>query len=783
MSTATSKRIQIDRTDSLVLFRLPTYNVYAEKGDKNIEQALKTSRISAIIKSFPIAAMNNDSTAVLFDATSFFSASNKDILNIRGASAGGYTVTGTNLISGTNRITDIDAFNNSISISLEAGFSLSLTSLFGESSYKPEMAAGVIASLTLLPEEKAAVRTADPRIGTQYVAFTKFDAEGGTKDGYFAARWKLEPKDPNAIKNGRLSEPVKPITFYVDTLFTESWYQAIKSGLEKWNPAFEKAGYKNAIHVERYPADSTFHANDPLISCVRYGLVPDKYTIGGRFLADPRTGEILSFNLTVPRDYAFTARRAGVYLISDVDPRYQEYFLSDDAVCEVLTADIMRKVGLGLGLTPNYAGGIAYDIDQLRDPEFTQKYGFTASVTDEILFNYAALPGDKERGVALILNKPGVYDEFAIQWLYSPIYGDEKETLNKWLMEKAGDPRYFYGKEQRLAMMYDPRAINGFLGNGDLGSDIFATAVNELSHLKYVVKNSPAWLTDDRIPAEEYKELFPEWVFLRFFYDVVYSPLFYVGGIYQNEYREGSTTPSYQSVPKALQKKAMKFVLDQCKDYSWMDDKDFLFIGGPNSNASIFTALNLPIRYIFSRITMMPLSVDKSEDPYTQEEALDDLADFVFADVKKGGKLSQTSQYYVGQYISNLIARSTVLSANYKKAKSSGNAIASDEELFPEIREAEEAFLRMQQRNAKFTEKPIALNVSNSNDDAVEHTEAIGPATLYFYFPASAEPLCYNKLVEARQILRNGMASCSNDFERSKYRYYIEQISMAIDNK
>ncbi|KAA6312047.1 hypothetical protein EZS27_036954, partial [termite gut metagenome] len=174
-----------------------------------------------VIKAFPIAAFNNDSTAVIFDATSYFSGSNKDILDIKGLSAEETVISNVDYQSNMSYINDVEAYSRNVSVNSEITMKLTLTSrLIGlELTNKPELTVGITTSLTLLDQDKMLVRLADARIGTGYYRFTKFNADGGTKNDYFASRWKLEPKDPEALKRRGTSEPVKPIIIYVDTLF------------------------------------------------------------------------------------------------------------------------------------------------------------------------------------------------------------------------------------------------------------------------------------------------------------------------------------------------------------------------------------------------------------------------------------------------------------------------------------------------------------------------------------------------------------------------------------
>ena len=770
---APSQRLRIDRTDSLVLFRKPAYNVYAKGGDANVESALRASRIGPIVKTFPIAAVNNDSTAVVFNATSYFQGSNNDIVNLRGVPVGeGLFIYENAHIADRSQIDGVEAFNNSIAVSSEVGIRLTLAFPMGILDEKPETSAGIVTSLTLLPNEKMKVRKADPRIGTSYVRYTSF-SDKGSKEGYFAGRWKLEAKEPEKIRRGELSEPVKPIVIYIDTLFSENWARAIRTGIEKWNPVLEQAGFERAIRVERYPSDSAFRADDPLISRVVYSASTGN-TVTLNRLPDPRTGEILSVSLTVPRDFAESARKEAVYTIANTARRYAGYYLSDEAVCEVLTAKVMQRMAAALGLAPNLAGSMAYSPEQLRDPAFTQKYGFTASVTDDVLFNYAARPGDRERGVATIIDKPGIYDEFAVKWLYTPLESDEKETLDKWLAEKAGDPRFFYGKQSGISFALDPRAQKG-----DLGSDITVSMAQNIENLKFIIANAPGWLKDDSIP-ESYKDLFPDFVFLKV-YDYVRYLSGYIGGIYQNEPHADNMQPANIPVPAHVQKQALKAVLELCEDLSWMDaNREFMYLGGPNSTLSALAYTSMPIMQIMNRVARMALSVEKSEAPYTQEEALNDIATFIFKDVRKGKALTPARMTYAGQYIAFLLNGSPVLKANLKKAKSNGKSLAD---------EAVDPFSEWEESNRRIASIRCAAGSASGllPDDLTETgvtTQAMQPTTtIYYYFPKNTEPVYFGKMKDARRDIQRAIGNCNNAMDRGALKYYLSLIDMALTGK
>lgn len=664
LQTAPGKRIRIDRTDSLVLFRIPKYNAYPEKGSKNIANALHASQMFAISKAFPIDAWNEDSTSVVFDATSFFSGSNEDIINLKGYPFGdGYSIQSSEYVSDRSKIDSVAAYDRGAAVFSEVGLKLEIAFVLGTLSEKPEVSIGLVTTLTLLPEQRMQTREADSRMGTAYVSYTTF-GEKGSREGYFAGRWNLVPRDSAAIYSGKLSDPLKPITVYVDTLFSPSWANAVREGLLKWNDAFEGAGFRNAIRVLPYPSDTSFRSDDPLTSCVEFSPSTGN-SITLHRLADPRTGEIMSFKMVVPRDFAESARKDAIYSIAGTDERYAGYYISDDAICDVLAARIMQRMGSAIGLATNLAGSYAYSPEQLRDPEFTQKHGFSASVMDDVLFNSAASKSDREKGVATIISKPGEYDEFAVKWLYSPIKGDEKKILSGWLAEKVREGEYLYGRRAGTNYLVDPRSQRG-----DLGSDVLATIAQETENLEFVQKNAVSWLSDDDIP-ESYKSLFPDFLFLKIFSQarVLCS---YVGGVYLADPREGDSSLAAVPVDKSLQKKMMKAVFDLCDDFSWLDSNvEFLQLGGPNENMSNLAYMNMPMMLLMPRILRMGYEEQLPGNAYSQKDALADLEGMIFKDVRSGRRLSDHRLLWAGQMISYLINASPAISMNYKLAKAS----------------------------------------------------------------------------------------------------------------
>lgn len=757
---APSKRILIDRTDSLVFFRVPGYGNGSK--DSNIAKALGTSGINAIAKAFPIAAWGKDSLSVLFDATSYFKADNKDVLDLSGASYGdNLIIYSSEYVSDRSRLVDVDVFKNSVSVSSEAGLKLSIAFILGVLKEKPELSLNLVTTLTLLPEKQMRPREADARIGTSYVRYTTYGTKD-TRQGFHAAHWNLEPKGEGS------GEPKKPITVYVDTLFTPSWAKAVEEGILSWNKAFEAAGYVNAIKVLPYPSDKDFRSEDPMLSRVTFS--PSTGTaVTVRLLADPRSGEIMSFQMTVPRDFASSVRREALYAIASVDTRYANYYIPDDALRESLRAKVIQKMGTALGLSANLAGSAAYSAGQMRDPAFTKEHGFLSSVMDGVTYNFAALPGDKERGVETIVTKPGAYDEFAIKWLYSPLpEKDETRTLKTWLDEKEGDPVYLYGGRNANTAALDPR-----FQQGDLGSDILPAIKARIENLKYVLRNSKNWI-DDSVP-DDYKTLYPDFLFLDAYAHVSLMAN-YVGGIYKTEPRAGRDTPVGVPVPKETQRKMVKEVLDFCDDLSWMDESQwFMELGGPNGDMTRMACTNMPVSQLFGRLSRMTLSVDLSDDPYTQKELLDDIREWIFKEVRSGKPLSPKRTIWASQLISRLISGSDALKASLRAAKNGG---------FSKITSIED-------------DQEMAMSPAMSSDGVFEAADDLGEISfradgesavgasvpVFFYAPKDLEPLFLNQLRELRKDMAKAVRNARTKMDRDGLKYYVATIDLALGDK
>ncbi len=636
----TSKPLQVcfTKSDSLVQLNIVPLPKIVDSNDTGIKTAVNKSSLPRVIGTTPILAYNPDSTALVFDATSFFLSGGKHMGSLDASSYGGFIQKVSTYSKDLSIVKDIEAYDDNIAIINNMTYTFKTYFLGMESEELDYLTVELKTTLSLLPEEKFHYREADYRIGTAVTTFEKFDSkEQGTKKCYFSNRWRVEPLNIEQYLKGEIVSPKKPIIFYVDTLFLPSWREAVKRGLLKWNQAFEKIGLKDVIQVFDYPSKDVnpkFSSSNISYNCVKYAQIPSR-NITRQINVDPRSGEILSASILFFKDSPVTLQRERLYQTAAVEPEVRSYELPDDLMCSAIEMAMTREMGFCLGLSANLASSSWMPVDSLRSPAFTSREGISSSVMDQIKYNYVAQPGDIEQGVKLTLNGLGVYDYYVIEWLYRPFfetvnYSDENEFLRKIIADKSGDPRYYYGKEQNGSAYFDPRSLVE-----DLGNDKIKAAKYGINTLKYIAENGTEWVNHD-IVDESYRELFVDFIFLKL-YDYYRSLMVNIGGIEINNKYEGDKNPTYVPVNRATQKATLKYMMEQADDLAWLNNKNLLRLSGMNGSFSDYFANNL-ISLIFQRIPMVVFAQDKTtpSNAYSLNEMLSDIIDFALKNISKG---------------------------------------------------------------------------------------------------------------------------------------------------
>lgn len=380
----------------------------------------------------------------------------------------------------------------------------------------------------------------------------------------------MKPEDMEKFKAGELVEPKEPIVYYIDRATPEKWRPYIKEGIEDWQKAFEAAGFKNAILAKDAPTpeeDPDWSPEDVRYSVVRYLASPIP-NANGPHVSDPRSGEILESDINWYHNVMTLLRNWYFVQTAAINPEAQNVKFKDEIMGRLIRFVSSHEVGHTLGLPHNMGSSVAYKVEDLRDPEFTQKYGTAPSIMDYARFNYVAQPEDGD--VAMMPNI-GPYDKYAIEWGYRPIPGknatEEKPILDDWILEHAGDPMYRFGRQQSGGVI-DPSSQTE-----DLGDDAMLASEYGIKNLKRIVPNLIEWTAEDGKDYEDLDDLYGQVLsqYNRYMGHVAAN----VGGVYEIYKTYDQEGAVYTHVDKETQQRAMKFLQENLFETpEWLINQD-----------------------------------------------------------------------------------------------------------------------------------------------------------------------------------------------------------------
>lgn len=534
--------------DNNIFLRQIKNSERSKDSTQSMYAAVKRSNVSAIIAVFDIKAQSQDKSDNIIDVTSFF-GSDMDQLFFSKRYKSMFKLG--SLKKESSYIEEISTYPINTEIKSVKTFSRTVPG---------ENATYVLNnSFILLPKVPMTPRYADDRVGYFTTGYTDFDLNPqGIKKIRMITRWRLEPKPEDVEKymRGELVEPVKPIVFYIDPATPKEWVPYLIQGVNDWQASFEKAGFKNAIYALEAPSpeeNPEWSLEDARHSAIVYkpSSTPNA---SGPNVHDPRSGEIIESHVNWYHNVMSLVRNWYFVQCSPVDPEARKMLFDTELMGQLIRFVSSHEVGHTLGLRHNFAGTATYTVEQLRDPEFLKENGHTTSIMDYSRFNFLAQPGDNIPR-ELLFPRINHYDTWAIEWGYRrfPEIDDPNKELtkiNKWIIEKTKDRRYWFGKESSAS---DPRLQSEDLSNNQMEAGELA-----IKNLKFVMKNLGEWTAT---PNEDYTNLKimhseVNKQFVRYIGHVVK----WVGGVYDEPKTVEMEGDVFTFVEKEKQVEAMDFL-------------------------------------------------------------------------------------------------------------------------------------------------------------------------------------------------------------------------------
>ncbi|WP_405368208.1 zinc-dependent metalloprotease [Nonlabens sp. Asnod2-A12] len=659
------------RFQDKILLKVKSYSEVALDETAAINNSVKVNNYEPTMYAFDIQAFSKDSTAVVVNVTKFF---NSDVPSISGLSPRlrkQYKVR--SLDKSRSFINSVKSFPENIEVKQDFTFTASEPPSNGSVG---SISMQVNQSMILLPEVAMQPRLYDPRVGFFTVGQIDYSSKALKADEKtYIRRWRLEPKDPEAYARGELVEPIKPIVYYLDPGTPENLKEYIKQGIEDWQKPFETAGFKNAIIAKDAPTleeDPEFSPEDIRYSVVRYVASTTRNAVGPS-VSDPRSGEIIESDIIWYHNHLRSYRNRYLLETGAANPSARTLDTDAKEIGEMMRQVIAHEVGHALGFPHNMAASYAYDVEDYRDGEFTQKNGIAASLMDYARYNYIAQPGDKN---IRFVRQMGPYDHYAANWGYRVIPNatspeQETATLNSWIMEKANDPVYKFGRQ---SSRFDPQSQTEAIGNDPIKASTYG-----VKNLKYVALNLPQWTSQKTDNYDDLEELYRELlgVYSRYVGHVVTN----VGGVNEDLKKPTQSGAVYSTVDKKTQKESVEWIKNNVIETpTWLVDKKIVQNINPDGYFDVLRSVQ--VRHLNSllshdRIGRLINSETVDTDYYSALDMLQDVRKAVFSSSKVDIYKRNIQRAYVDRL--NYLMTETPRRSTYNVAQSDVRALVRGE--------------------------------------------------------------------------------------------------------
>lgn len=572
-----SKVIRFENKDNKrILVREYSYRERSENKD-GMFQSVRNSNTQPIVANFGIETIKKDSLTrnYVINVSVFlqkenplfsFDADSKEYIGLL------------NMVGEGTYIDTLKAFPKNIEISTTVTYQskkgMSNVGFLETGSPRIPLTYELNSSMVLLPEVPIKARLFDPRVGYFTVGYTDFDSNPqGIEYKKLITRWRLEPKDEAAYLRGELVEPKKPIIIYIDPATPKKWVPYLIQGVNDWQVAFEKAGFKNAIYALEAPTDDpSWSLEDARHSAIVY-KPSDIPNASGPHINDPRTGEILETHINWYHNVMSLLRDWYMIQAGTIDEAARKMQLDDELMGQLIRFVSSHEVGHTLGLRHNFGSSHTVPVEKLRDKVWVEANGHTPSIMDYARFNYVAQPED---GItrAGIFPRIGIYDKWSIEWGYRwlPQFQtpeDEVAFSNQSIIEKLKtDVRYTFGTESDPN---DPRNQSE-----DLGDDSMLASLYGIKNLKRIVPQILTWSYEPNKSYAGAGEIYSGVVsqFNRYLGHVTKN----VAGIYSNSITVEQTDEiAREFVPANIQKRAIAFLNEQLfTTPEWLIDRQLM---------------------------------------------------------------------------------------------------------------------------------------------------------------------------------------------------------------
>ncbi len=677
-----SKVLNLRRLEEKVQI-IERHHRYQADEDSPIKRGVERAYGESIIAAFPIAATNPANNSPVIDIRPFllsdFAHLGRQLQGVLGLSYG--------LDKENSDVEKVKTFPENIEI---------YTKLFFKSGQPADVkavadssSARVLLRLSFreLPESDFQPRLADDRVGYFIEAYQDLsDLESKTQYVRNITRWNIEKASPEA----EISPPKKPLVFWIENTVPHQYREAAKEGVEMWNKAFEKAGFKKAVVAKQMPDDADWDPEDSRYHMVHWDTVEGLPFAGlAQWVSNPLTGQIVDCDVIIDGGIVQYLRRLRRLLVEPVQehtedgmPHRCQYGMLlaqetqralgtlaargeiSDATIEEFIKDYIRsvichEVGHILGLRHNFVASTMLDLDELHDKEITSEKGLTSSIMDYTPLNLA--PEGKEQG-HYWAPCVGPYDCWAIQCGYTPLSAtsetEQKEELEE-ILSKYTDPELKYLTDEDLWTGSPMRPLGLDPTNAwfDLSSDTIGWDEQQMEIMQNAWENATEVVQE----GEPYYDMRNAvGVFLGYYRRYATDMARYIGGAYVTRTRAGNRDDRLpmEPVPASTQRRAMTVLAERVfsdepfhfspkilnmlideKWYHWgigwgalTDRTDYpLHDVILNMRRNVLYRLFDPL--ILSRIREGEQKIGSGEEAYTIPDLFTDLTDAIWGDI------------------------------------------------------------------------------------------------------------------------------------------------------